>query len=304
MTEEFGNRRILYLYEAVAAGSVRGAADKLNVNASAVSRQIALLEDEVGSVLLERHNRGVKATEVGKLLIEYHRSHDVMYRDLQEKLRETRGYQRGHIAVALGAGFVSDLLGKPLDEFHNRYPNITFDIQTGGSNEVIRRVSEDEAHIGLCYHPSTNTTVRSWASAVQPLCAIVSSRHPLTKGSESPTMTAVADYPVILKEFSFGTMQLVDVASRAAKVELKVALTTNSSTVMFQFLRNTTAVAFAPAFSVAQEVASGVLRALPIDHPLLKSAEAHLITRVGRSLPMAAQRLLTHLVGTMTAFKA
>ncbi|WP_309600407.1 helix-turn-helix domain-containing protein [Klebsiella pneumoniae] len=44
VNDEINQRRIAYLYEAVICGSVRAAADKLNLNPSAVSRQISLLE--------------------------------------------------------------------------------------------------------------------------------------------------------------------------------------------------------------------------------------------------------------------
>lgn len=67
------DRRIGYLCQVVSAGSIRAAADILDLDPSGFSRQISLLEEEVGSLLLERHNRGVKATEAGEILVEYHR---------------------------------------------------------------------------------------------------------------------------------------------------------------------------------------------------------------------------------------
>jgi len=68
------DRRIRYLYEAVQAGSIRAGADRLNMNPSVVSRQIAQLEAELVITLLERHGRGVKPTEAGAVLVDYHAS--------------------------------------------------------------------------------------------------------------------------------------------------------------------------------------------------------------------------------------
>jgi DNA-binding transcriptional LysR family regulator len=53
--KDINEKRVKYLYEAVQQGTVRAAADKLNVSPSAVSRQIALLEEELATTLIERH---------------------------------------------------------------------------------------------------------------------------------------------------------------------------------------------------------------------------------------------------------
>lgn len=303
LNDELSLRRIAYLHAAVEQGSVRGAADHLDINASAVSRQIALLEDELSAKLLERHNRGVKPTELGTLLIDYFRAQEAMRRDLLEKIRETRGLERGHIAIRLGAGFVSDLLAGPLAAFHRQHPGISFDIETTGTNEVITSVLEDHAHIGLVYNPGVHADVRSRASATKPLCALMAANHPLAHHA-SVTMQQISAYPLVMKEMSYGTMQLVAHAARSERLPLHTSVTTNSSQVMFDFVRHSQAVAFGPAFAVAQQLADGTLKALPIRNPLLESAEAHLITRLGRNLPHAAQRLVQHLASSMQAFEA
>lgn len=304
MSEEINLRHLFYLHEAVNAGSVRAAADKLNVNPSVVSRQIALLETEMAASLIERSNRGVQATEVGEMLLDYYRSHQAMSDTLMEKLREIRGLQRGHVSIALGAGFVSDLMGPPIQLFSQRYPDITLDIETAGTNEVLRRICQDDAHIGLVYNPSPESQALTRARAIQPLCAIVRENHPLQALKRPLKLADVSQFKIAMKPISFGTMQLLDMASRLDHIALDVSLTTNSSSVMHHYLTSHDAVTFAPAFSIAQEIVAGQLAALPIDHTLLCSAQAHLITRSGRHLPVAAQRLAVHLAATMDAFKS
>ena len=57
MPSDFDQERLHYLRQAVRLGSIRGAAERLNVNPSTVSRQIALLEKQVSTTLLERYGR-------------------------------------------------------------------------------------------------------------------------------------------------------------------------------------------------------------------------------------------------------
>ena len=105
-------RRVRYLYEAVSQGSVRAAADAMDMNPSVVSRQIGKLEQEFAVALLERHGRGVKPTEAGQLLVDYFRQQASCQDDLVTKVQELRGLARGHIDMVLGEGFVSDLMAE------------------------------------------------------------------------------------------------------------------------------------------------------------------------------------------------
>src|SRR3954464_2506574 len=87
--------RLATLRSVVALGSFSAAAESLSLTQPAVSRQIALLERQVGLQLDERPRRGVRATEAGRLLVEHA---DVVVRQLaraEEELAELRGLRRG-----------------------------------------------------------------------------------------------------------------------------------------------------------------------------------------------------------------
>lgn len=307
MTPAINESRLSYLFEAVQCGTVRAAADRLDIAPSAVSRQIALLEAELALPLIERHKRGVHLTQAGRLLMEYYREQRAHQEDLLAKLQEVRGLRRGHIRLAVGEGFVSDLMGAPLQFFCRRYPDITLTLDLAGTNEVMRLVAEDDADIGLVYNPPAEPKIVSRAQLAQPVHAIVAPGSPLiAKADKLGTLTldALYDVPLALMHGSYGTRQLMELAEQSEKHRLVPTVTTNSISVLKHFVRAGLGATFLPTFAVSQEIDAGVLRALPIDHPILSSAEAHLITRTGRRLSGAANRLLTHLASKMEAFGA
>lgn len=117
MAETLTESRVVYFYEAVRCGTIRAAADALNVAPSAVSRQIGLLETELDATLIERHARGVKPTEAGAQVVEYFREQLAHKDDLLSRLQELRGLRTGHVSVVQGEGFVSDLLAGPMQNF-------------------------------------------------------------------------------------------------------------------------------------------------------------------------------------------
>ena len=303
MTGKFDDRRVRYLCEAVMAGSVRAAADKLDMNPSVVSRQIMQLEAELAMPLMERHGRGVKATDAGRMLVDYYRQHISHQDDVLGKLQGLKGLSRGHIDVILGEGFVSDLMAWPLQDFWSRYPALTLSLNLAGTNEVLRRVADDAAHIGLVYNPPVTAGIRSRAVIKQPMCVITRPDHPLMTMQRQPLLKHIVQYPIALMHGSYGTRQMVELAERIEKVSLSPKLTTDSISIIKQFVKGGLGLALLPAFAVSQEVAAGELVALPVDNRIMTAAEAHIVTRLGRQLSPAANQLLLQLISTMEAFR-
>lgn len=303
VTKGINDKRLGYLYQAVRLGSVRAAADQLNIAPSAVSRQISLMEKELAVTLLERHCLGVTATDEGEVLLKYYRESLSSQEACLGKLQALKGLHRGHIELAVGEGFVGDLMLGPLPKFNHQYPDLTLSISMGGSNEVIRKVEEDEAHIGLLFHPSSHPRIRSQVISKRPICVVVSPHHPLAQRQQAIGLEELLSYPVGLPESSFGVRQLLAMAEFQERIRFSPVLTTNSIAVLKHFARSGMGFTFLPEFVVAAEVADQQLVAVPVDHGLLASGEVHMVTRLGRQLAVGPHQLLQHLTVWMKAFK-
>jgi DNA-binding transcriptional LysR family regulator len=303
MTETLIESRIVYFYEAVRCGTIRAAADSLNVAPSAVSRQIGLLETELDVTLIERHARGVKPTEAGEHVIEYFREQLAHKDDLLSRLQELRGLRTGHISVVLGEGFVSDVLAGPMQHFCKQFPGIAVNLDLAGTNEVVRKISEDEGEIGLVYNPPNEPKIVSRASRRQPMMAIVGPGFALSGKKKSITVKDLASYPLAATHLTYGIRQMLEAAAFAEKVRIQPVVTTNSIAVLKQFVKAGLGIACLPEFAVAAEIAAGELFAIEVNHPLLEKAEAHLITRAGRKLSVASNKMLQMMTSQMRAFR-
>ena len=150
--QSFHEQRLIYLYEAVKCGTIRAAAEKMAIAPSAISRQIALLEEELSVALLERNRRGIVPTAAGLLLIDYARQQQAHRADMLSKIDLMRGLRSGSVSVVTGEGFVQDLVRGPLRRFRQQYPEITVSVDITGTTEILRRISEDDAELGLVYN--------------------------------------------------------------------------------------------------------------------------------------------------------
>lgn len=293
--KEINAKRLAYFYESASLGTIRAAADKLDVAPSAISRQIAQLEEELACILIERHRKGVRPTEAGQLLLKYYRESTSNEEAFLSELQALRGLKTGHISIAIGEGFIGDIMSKALPQFQTRYPDLTLSVNIGGSNELIRRIQEDDAHIGVLFHPPHHQKLRSHEVSLHPLCAIVSPDHALTQLNRPIELEDIIPYPIALQDAEFGVRQLIAIAEFKHRVRLSPTMTVNSFSLLKEFVRSNMGVTILPEFVVRRELEDGLVVSLPIKDPILSSGEVHIVTRLGRQLTEAPLALLKHL---------
>src|SRR5947199_7239102 len=107
------------------------AADELHVAQSALSRQVARLEQELGAELLHRSTRSVEPTEAGELVAVRARAVLQETHALRAEIDELRGLHRGHLTV--GALLFGGRLDIPaiLASFTAQFPGIDVGLREG-----------------------------------------------------------------------------------------------------------------------------------------------------------------------------
>jgi DNA-binding transcriptional LysR family regulator len=287
-----------YLYEAARLGSMRAAADLLTVAASSVSRQIAQLEAEVGTALIEHGARRIRLTEAGRLLIEYHEAQLAQRELFESRLSDLKGLRTGRISLAVGEGFVGSPLSALINGFVRKHSGLQVDVRIlASSREVARLVVEDEAHLGLAFHACDDPRIRVLTSISLPLCAVMLPSHPLAQQA-SVTLSELVRYPMCLPECSFRTRQILKEVEIAEQVTLHPSVTSNSIVLLKNLLQSGDLCTLLPLLAVAEEVERGDFVAIPVDGAALYGTSVHLISRLGRRLAPAPLSL----VGQLTVY--
>lgn len=299
--QAFQDSRARYLFEAVSCGSVRAAAEKLGIVPSAVSRQVSLLEEELGLALLERHRTGVVPTEAGQLILDYHRQQTAHQHDMLAKVDALRGLHSGSVSVVSGEGFAQELIDGPIRQFRLQHPGVSVSLEIYGTTEIMRRVREDEAEIGLVYYPPADSHITARGAARQPMHAIVHPQHPLADAPHT-TLQALTQWPIALLQGVYGIRQLVEYAEQADKIRLSPALTSNLISVLISFVATNQGVTLLPPCAITTELAQGRVRAVAVNSTPFQQAEMQLITRTGRYLSPSANRFLQYCMQGMQAF--
>lgn len=300
MDDRLDARRVRYFMQVVESGSVRGAAELLDMDPSAVSRAIAVLESDCGTRLLERHGRGVVPTEAGQLLAGYLRRQHSQKQQLLAQFESIQKIERGHIDVVAGEGFVDWLMRHSLREFMAQHPGITVDLSVGSTDDIVRGIVEERAHIGMLFQPPRDERLRSHHSHPQPIQTLVLDSHPLAKLDRPLKLADLQPYSGVTLHRGFGVRQHVEAAEVSEGVRLNTLLSTSSFNAVGHFVVAGLGYALGTRMSLPSTLDISHVIALPMKNPLLSQGRTHVISRHGRVLPPAAAKLLRQIVADMS----
>ncbi len=304
MDDKLDARRVRYFMQVLDSGSVRGAAEVLDMDPSAVSRAIGTLEEECGARLLERRGRGVVPTDAGQLLAGYVRRQHSQKQHLFAQMDSIQKIERGHIDIVAGEGYVDWLMRHSLRDFMQAHPKITVDLDVGSTDEIVRRIVDERAHIGLLFQPPKDERLRSHHSHPQPILAMVLASHPLTKLGRPLRLTDLQPYAGATLHRDFGVRQHIEAAEVSEGVRLNTLLTTTSFTALGRFAAAGLGYALGTRVALTPRTDNATLVELPMKNPLLSQGCSHIVSRHGRMLSPAAAELLRRIVQDMTAYMA
>lgn len=283
-------------------GSIRRAADRLNVVPSAISRKIAEAEARLGVTLFERSSKGVVLTEAGELL----REHAQHMRDEQTYLLDQIGHFRDGrsqiVRIATGEGFAADLMENGLLGLTRAHPELRFVIDHAGTDELQRKVIEGESDIGIAYNPLMTEATRSLAHSWQSLCAIVPRNSPLAERT-SVSLAEVLEHPVAMLNAGYAIRHLVGQAAADRGLALRVQVETASIPLLIRYVCAGVGVSFLPRFSATSQAERGDLAVLDIEETSLQQVSTHLMVRARRRLPRSVSLVARHLAENMLAFR-
>ncbi|RQW61346.1 LysR family transcriptional regulator [Vibrio viridaestus] len=287
--------RIKFFYEAVQHGSVRAAADFLNIAPSAVSRQISHLEQELDTVLIERHRRGIKPTDAGEELLRYYKRYQMQQEILLDNLKSLRGLQSGTIELAVGEGYIN-ITTKVMYEFSKLYPGVQIHLSVHSGNDILRKVIDDDVHIGIVFNPPPHPKIRSHYSSFHPMVVAVGKEHPLNAEEQPLRMSVLKKYPIALPDMAHGVRHLIAEVENETCITLTPNIISNNLTALHCYAASG-GVTIIPDFMIrGMPDWYHSLNCLLLKNERLNKTDTHVISRLGRQMGKAPSTFLKMLI--------
>lgn len=207
-------------------GSFTAAADALFLTQPAVSKRIALLEDELQARLFDRMGRHVALTEAGEALLPRARRILLELEDSARTIDNLSGEVAGRLRIGTSHHIGLHRLPPVLRHFSRAWPEVQLDIRFIDSEEAYEAVMHGELELGLVtLPPRTDPGTETRVIWRDPLVFMAAPDHALAQGS--PEMADLTRHPALLPSPTTFTRRIVEGLFRENGLSLHIGQSTN-----------------------------------------------------------------------------
>ncbi len=294
-------RQLTYFLAAAHTQNFRKAADFCLVTQPALSRQIALLEKELGVALFTREKQHVRLTPAGQALVEYAKqATDILQQGQQELLRWQQG-EHGVVHIGCNHSLATTILPSLLATFRTQHPDIQLIVHVHSSDEVIARIEQESVDLGFIYDPAVRSEIVVIKELFrQPLLLLTPTQHPLTLlPPDELTLARIVTEPLILLDADARLRKVLERLFLQRGIHVRPVIEIASVQALSELVRLGSGVTLIPpALLWPQSQRHDELRLLPIADVTETFIFALAYRRIG-SLNLPAQQFL-HTVLTAT----
>src|SRR5919198_108477 len=176
-------RRLRVLREVAACGSFSAAAESLAYTQSAVSQQIAALEREAGTTLVERSVRGVRLTDAGRALVQHADVILARLADAEAELEAIAGLRGGRLRLVAFPSAGATMMPEAIARFRPRHPAVELPLAPADPEPAIIKLRAGEADLVLditgAFRPPRDDGIERVHLLDDPMYVALPKDHPL-----------------------------------------------------------------------------------------------------------------------------
>ena len=218
--------------------NVSTTAQALYTSQPGISKQIRLLEDELGIEIFARAGKHLThVTPAGEAVIEMAgeilRRAETIKRVAQEFSNETKGA----LAIATTHTQARYALPRTIDAFRHRYPDVALHMNQGSPDQIARMAADGQADFAIAtegmdhFHDLIMMPCYRWNR-----CIVVPRDHPLAQ-QRAPTLETVAAHPIVTYVFGFTGRSRLDEAFASRGLTPRVVFTATDADVIKTYVR-------------------------------------------------------------------
>jgi len=299
-------RQLRYFLHVAELGSFSRAAESLAVAQSALSRQVALLEDELGQPLLTRTGRGVQANEAGRRFCDHCHTILRQVEDARADLAARRDTPTGHLVLGMPPSAGRVLAMPVVGAFRATFPQATISVVEGLSADLIERMHAGRVNLALVYEPTSAAGLNLQPLARQDLFVVsVAARSTKGRTEETIRLRDLADLPLIMPGRAHAMRRHIEAELMKAKVPINVTCEIDGIPALLELVAQGLGHAVLPRDAISPfDLPRFSLRAITAPRLSITLAMATPGHRRGNALARATLKLLAEVVPGALAVKA
>jgi LysR family transcriptional regulator, nitrogen assimilation regulatory protein len=250
-------------------GSLSKAADRLHIAQPALSRQIRLMEKELGVALFERHGRGMVLTEAGREILDHAARVMAELEAIRQSATSGRSSYKGTVMVGT-TPTVAEIMIIPLaGRIREAHPQLRLRFSSAFSGHLLDWLQRGDLELAVTYDPQPLRSVRTVPVMIENLLLVGAGSERLELSGAVP-FAQLASKELVLPSPPHGLRAAMESCARRAGIELRASIEADSYRVMIDLVRNgfgLTVLPLAPVYSLEHLIQSGELSAAPLVDP-------------------------------------
>ena len=170
-----------YFVEVVKQKSMTKAASNLFITQPTISNTIKLLEEELDVNLFNRYKNQIYLTDAGEAFFFQCKEMLKMYDNIPNELSNLLELKKGHLKIGIPTIINIRILIGLISEFHEMYPNITFQLFENGSKKIENDIYYGDLDMGITVLPTNNKNFNTFSFLEEKLKLVVHKNHKLSK---------------------------------------------------------------------------------------------------------------------------
>ncbi len=207
--------------------------------------------------------RRLRLTATGEVLIAHVRETLKGHQRVEAQIAAFKGLTRGEVTIATMNGLAAGPLPRFLSAMLDQHPRVHVRLRVLPFDQITNAVLTGEADLALTYNPPNSPGLRVVASHDLALGAAVSPKHVLAK-QKVLRLADCVQFPLAVADSSMTIRPAVELAFTRANLLLQPTIETNSIEFMKKIARSGQAITFLNVIDVADEIAAGTIRHLPV----------------------------------------
>ncbi len=296
---------LYYFREVARVGSIRKAANSMNVAASAINRQIINLEIQLGAPLYDRLPGGMRLTVAGDLLLRHaiDTLHD--FDRVRAAIDDLKAARSGHIAIAALDSLLVDFLPRAIDHFRVDFPAVTYSVMTAQPPDVPSMVAAGDIDMGFTFVGQIPRSVRFMAEISAPIGVVMRADHPLAK-KLVVDYDELSRYPILTQTGPLPPLNDADadVVFAAFRSEIKPKVQSNSIQMLKLAIILNIGVSLFTRLGFLHEIENGDIAWRPLNSAGVNTIRIGLVVPSQRDLTPPAEQFARRLVDDLHRFAA
>jgi LysR family transcriptional regulator, nitrogen assimilation regulatory protein len=280
-------RRLRYFIAVCEHGGFSRASSSIGIAQPALTRQIKLLEKEIGLSLINRTGRGAEPTEEGRFLLTKSRRHLNGLDEVVQELKHRSSTLRGEVVLGVCPTIAPFLIADLVIHVHENHPGLSLSVIEAYSGDLQNLMSQNKLDLSLTYQSSARKDVDSVELFSERLVLVTA--HSPTADRRPRTLAEIGRLKLILPSAIHELRRIIDRACSSRGMTLKPELELDSLDAVKSVIvgKSTQYATILPCHSVKREIDDRQLSSFDIDDSEMQRTIAVVVPKSARNLQIS-----------------